>query len=188
MQRYFCKVTPALGRNQAAGTRALARALPGSDRQFWSNSDRGEFNDDQDHQTRHRDCTYKSDGSCNFNQALAVSVPGGSVAVKAAAPTASAKVKYRHHTVRHYQNYALGIIDLTTTTPTMGPWGRSITRHRGINCRGNNRRSKRTTRTGARRFVGQCRTLSAASRRLPWSAARGGRSPVAPVTCRATLT
>jgi hypothetical protein len=42
------------------------------------------------------------------NQALAVSVPGGSVAVKAAAPTASAKVKYRHHTVRHYQNYAPG--------------------------------------------------------------------------------
>ena len=36
------------------------------------------------------------------NQALAVSVPGGSVAVKAAAPTASAKVKYRHHTVRLY--------------------------------------------------------------------------------------
>ena len=42
------------------------------------------------------------------NQALAVSVPGGSVAVKAAAPTAPAKVKYRHHTVRHYQNYAPG--------------------------------------------------------------------------------
>ena len=42
------------------------------------------------------------------NQALAVSVPGGSVAVKAAAPTASTKVKYRHHTVRHYQNYAPG--------------------------------------------------------------------------------
>ena len=42
------------------------------------------------------------------NQALAVSVPGGSVAVKAAAPTASAKVKYRHHTVRHYQNDAPG--------------------------------------------------------------------------------
>jgi hypothetical protein len=40
------------------------------------------------------------------NQALAVSVPGGSVAVKA--PTAPAKVKYRHHTVRHYQNYAPG--------------------------------------------------------------------------------
>ena len=73
------------------------------------------------------------------NQALAVSVPGGSVAVKAAAPTASAKVKYRHHTVRHYQNYAPGDFDLTT--PTMGPWGRSITRHPGINYRGNNRRS-----------------------------------------------
>jgi hypothetical protein len=42
------------------------------------------------------------------NQALAVSVPGGSVAVKAAAPAASTKVKYRHHTVRHYQNYASG--------------------------------------------------------------------------------
>jgi hypothetical protein len=42
------------------------------------------------------------------NQALAVALPGGSVAVKAAAPTASTKVKYRHHTVRHYQNYARG--------------------------------------------------------------------------------
>ena len=42
------------------------------------------------------------------NQALAISVPGGSVAVRAAAPTASTKVKYRRHTVRHYQNNAPG--------------------------------------------------------------------------------
>jgi hypothetical protein len=45
------------------------------------------------------------------NQALAVSVPGGSVAVKAAAPTAPAKVKYRHHTL-----------------PELRPWGLSTSR------------------------------------------------------------
>jgi hypothetical protein len=40
------------------------------DRLFWSNSDLGEFNDDQEHRTRHRDCTYKSDGSCNFQPSI----------------------------------------------------------------------------------------------------------------------
>jgi hypothetical protein len=66
----------------------------------------------------------------------------------------------------------------------MGPWGKSISRHPGINYRGNNRRSAAIRADFAEKnytdrratFVGQCRTLSAASRGLPWSAARGRRS------------
>ena len=137
MQRYFCKVTRALGRNQAAGTRALARALPGSDRQFWSNSDPGEFNDDQDHQTRHRDCTYKSDGSCNFQPSIGRVSSwwfGGSQS-RGADCSSKGKVPAPHTT----RTTPLGIIDLTT--PTMGPWGKSLSRHPGINYPGNNRRS-----------------------------------------------
>jgi hypothetical protein len=78
------------------------------DRLFWSNSDLGEFNDDQEHRTRHRDCTYKSDGSCNFQPSIGRVSSwrfGGSQSCCAGSST---KVKYRHHTVRHYQNYASG--------------------------------------------------------------------------------